>query len=138
MIAFILLCYLCTNFLQILALPLPQLVFPSDQNLCALCSNPSFIDSSIDYMDSIGYPIVNVNGPQLIPYVWPEQEISNTFASPQAEFLSNSYVNNKVYDPVEDVVRSSLSQLVQMSTNANDFAQQQNDFLNRMVDPNIV
>lgn len=129
MIAFIFVWYFCVNFVQILALPSPQLVFP-DQNLCV--TPVSVIDPNSDYyMDSINYPIINYIDSLPIPYVWPE-------SAPQIEIIPDYYYDNTFYDPVEDVVQSTLSQLAQMSVNAEDFAQRENDFLNRFVDPYIV
>lgn len=48
---------------------------------------------------------------------------------PQVEYIR---------DPVEDVVRNSLSQMVRLSVNAADFAAEENDFLNRFVSQNIL
>lgn len=143
MIAFILLSFLCVNCMQILALPSPQLVYP-DPNFCALCSHPvsvvPVIDSNIDYVDSINYPIAIDVGLQPVPHVWPSQGILGALAPPppQIGIIPNYYIDNTLYDPVEDVVRSALSQLVEMCVNAEDFVQRKYDFLNRLVDPYIV
>lgn len=135
MIAFILLSYFCVNSMQISAAPVPQLVFP-DQNLCNLCSNAvsvvPIIDPSADYLDSINYPAVYGIGPQPVPY------ISSTISSTEIDLTSDYYYDNFFYDPVEDVVRDSLSQLAQIAVNAEDFAERENDFLNRFVSPYIV
>lgn len=143
MFALILLCCLCVDSMQILALPSPQLVY-SDPNLCSLCSEAVSVVPVVDpnsdhYLDSLNYPIVYDDGPQPIPYVWPEQGITDSFSTPQVEVIPDYYFDKILYyDPVEDVVRATLSQLVQISVNADDFAQRENDFLNRFVDPYIV
>lgn len=120
--------------MQILASPLPQLVLPT-QNLCVVCSGPvsvvpvpmpmPIIDPNIEYMDSNNYPIYDV----------PQQPVSY-FSSTQVS--TDYYVDTTVYDPVEDVVRNSLSQMVKMSANAEDFTREENDFVYRFVNPNIV
>lgn len=140
MIAFILLSYCCVNFMQILAVPAPQLVFP-DQNLCAFCPTPvsvvPIIDPNVDYVDSINYPLYGI-GPQPVPYVWPNQGISSTISSTQVDLWPDYYYDYNFYDPVEDVVRDSLSKLTQIAVNAGDFVDRENDFLNRFTNPYIV
>lgn len=137
MIAFIFLCYFCV----ILAVPVPQLVFP-DQNLCDLCPTPvsvvPIIGPNIDYVDSINYPLVYDIGPQPVPYIWPSQGISSTISSTQVDLWPDYYYDNGFYDPVEDVVRDSLSKLAEISVNAGDFVDRENDFLNRFTNPYIV
>lgn len=139
MVAFILLCYFCANFLQILAAPAPQLVFP-DQNLCDICPTPvsvvPIVDPNVDYVDSISYPLVY--GPQPVPIIWPNQGISSTISSTQVDLWPDYYYDNSFYDPVEDVVRDSLSKLAEIAVNAGDFVDRENDFLNRFTNPYIV
>lgn len=128
MIAFILLCYFCVNFVQILASPAPQLVFP-DQIPCGLCPSSvtvvPIIDPNSDYYADVE--------PLPIPYVWPAPA-----SAPLINIVPDYYYDNTFYDPVEDVVQSTLSELAQLSVNAEDFALKGNDFLNRFVDPYIV
>lgn len=142
MIAFLLLCYFCVNFMQISAAPAPQLVFP-DQNLCEFYPTPVsvvpiIIDPNVDYVDSINHPVVYDVGPQPVPYIWPTQGISSTISSTQIDLWPDYYYDNTFYDPVEDVVRDSLSKLAEISVNAEDFADCENDFLDRFTNPYIV